>query len=113
MDEALAGEIRRIDAVLDPLIHYGIDPAAPGLRRRLPALAAEMRTKHRAAEAMRAQADLLLPQLLDFYLNGRDQDRKQLRELLLEGARSAPAGNGDAAYFASLRAGIAKRRAKR
>jgi antitoxin ParD1/3/4 len=43
----------------------------------------------------------------------RDQDRKQLRELLLEGARSAPAGNGDAAYFASLRAGIAKRRAKR
>ena len=43
----------------------------------------------------------------------RDQDRKQLRRLLLEGAQSAPSGVADAAYFASLRTGIASRRAKR
>ena len=33
----------------------------------------------------------------------RDHDRRQLRAALLEGARSAVAGNADAAYFAALR----------
>jgi len=42
----------------------------------------------------------------------REQDRALLRGLLLEGARSAPSGEADAAYFASLRAGISKRRTK-
>jgi antitoxin ParD1/3/4 len=43
----------------------------------------------------------------------RDQDRAALRGLLLDGARSAVSGAADTAYFASLRAGIAKRRTKR
>ena len=34
----------------------------------------------------------------------RDHDRRQLREALLEGARSPLATNADAAYFALLRA---------
>lgn len=38
----------------------------------------------------------------------RDQDRQQLRGLLLEGAASRPAGPADAAYFAGLRGGIRK-----
>ena len=42
----------------------------------------------------------------------RDQGRKHLRSLLLDGARSKPSGVADAAYFASLRADIAKRRPK-
>lgn len=42
-----------------------------------------------------------------------DQDRKQLRQLLLDGAGSARSGEADDAYFASLRAGITKRPAKR
>lgn len=33
----------------------------------------------------------------------RDHDRRQLREALLEGARSPVAATADAAYFASLR----------
>ena len=33
----------------------------------------------------------------------RDQDRQQLRNLLVEGARSALAGPADASYFAALR----------
>jgi hypothetical protein len=82
--ETLDDAIRRIDAVLSPLINYGIDPRAPGLRQRLSALAAEMRVKHRAAEAIRAQADLLLPELLNLYINGSDQDRADLRALLSE-----------------------------
>lgn len=34
----------------------------------------------------------------------KDQDRQQLRGLLLEGAASVPAAMNDAAYFAGLRA---------
>jgi antitoxin ParD1/3/4 len=34
----------------------------------------------------------------------RDQDRQHLRNLLLDGAASGPAGPADAAYFAGLRA---------
>jgi antitoxin ParD1/3/4 len=33
----------------------------------------------------------------------RAQDRQQLRDLLMEGARSAPAAPADASYFAGLR----------
>ncbi|WP_420493165.1 type II toxin-antitoxin system ParD family antitoxin [Sedimenticola hydrogenitrophicus] len=36
----------------------------------------------------------------------KDQDRMRLRELLLEGAVSAPAGEADAAYFDGLRTHI-------
>ena len=43
----------------------------------------------------------------------KEQDRAQLRGMLLDGARSAVAGAADAAYFASLRARVAKRRTKR
>ena len=42
----------------------------------------------------------------------RDQERTQLRNLLLEGAQSKPSGLADADYFASLRSGIDKRLAK-
>jgi antitoxin ParD1/3/4 len=33
----------------------------------------------------------------------RDRDRQELRGLLLEGARSAPAGKADGGYFDALR----------
>lgn len=36
----------------------------------------------------------------------RDQGRQQLRNLLLEGAQSAPAGPADASYFDALRDSI-------
>ena len=36
----------------------------------------------------------------------RDRERQQLRDLLMEGARSDPAGPADASYFAGLRASI-------
>nr|WP_233552707.1 type II toxin-antitoxin system ParD family antitoxin [Jiangella rhizosphaerae] len=36
----------------------------------------------------------------------RDQDRQQLRALILEGATSTPAGVADAAYFEGLRSRI-------
>lgn len=39
----------------------------------------------------------------------RDQDRLQLRALLLEGAQSKPTGLGDSDYFAALRTRIRKR----
>lgn len=39
----------------------------------------------------------------------RDQDRLQLRSLLLAGAKSRVAGEADAAYFAKLRSRVAKK----
>jgi len=39
----------------------------------------------------------------------RDQEREQLRGLLLQGAQSAPSGLADDAYFAELRSGINQR----
>jgi antitoxin ParD1/3/4 len=36
----------------------------------------------------------------------RDQDRQRLRDLLLDGAQSAPSGPADAAYFGDLRGRI-------
>ena len=39
----------------------------------------------------------------------REQERLQLRELLLEGARSVPTGEADESYFAGLRQGVAQR----
>jgi antitoxin ParD1/3/4 len=38
-----------------------------------------------------------------------DQDRAQLRQLLLAGAQSKPTGLADEKYFAGLRSGIKKR----
>lgn len=40
-----------------------------------------------------------------------DQDRRQLRELLLQGARSAPGQVADNAYFDGLRQRVQKRSA--
>ena len=39
----------------------------------------------------------------------RDQDRRNLRGLLLEGSASAPRAPADAAYFAALRRRVQKR----
>lgn len=39
----------------------------------------------------------------------RDQERTQLRQLLLAGAQSKPSGLADEAYFADLRSGIKNR----
>lgn len=36
----------------------------------------------------------------------RDQDRQRLRDLLLQGAESPPAGAADADYFDHLRSGV-------
>lgn len=43
----------------------------------------------------------------------REQDRQRLRDMLLEGAASPPAGPADDAYFERLRQRVAKRAAKR
>ena len=37
-----------------------------------------------------------------------DQDRQNLRNLLIEGAESPPAVMADAAYFETLRAGVGR-----
>lgn len=41
-----------------------------------------------------------------------DQERTQLRNLLLQGAQSAPTGLADEQYFADLRSGVKKQQNK-
>ena len=43
----------------------------------------------------------------------RDQERMRLREMLLEGAKSAPTGEADEAYFVVLRQRVDARHAAR
>jgi len=42
----------------------------------------------------------------------KDLDRRRLRDLLLEGAASAPSEPADAAYFEALRDGVRQRASK-
>jgi hypothetical protein len=84
LPEDLEREIRRIDGILAPLIHNGLDLSLPRLRERLPGAAAEMRQRQSAIEAARQEGDRLLPELLGRYIDGGTADREAIRALLLE-----------------------------
>ena len=52
------------------------------------------------------KGDISLPRALRSFVGRqvqRDQDRRRMRNLLLEGAASAPTDVADSAYFAELR----------
>ncbi len=53
--------------------------------------------------------DISLPESPKSFVR-RNQDRQQLRDLLLDGARSAQAAPADAAWFAALRAKVHQHR---
>src|ERR1051326_6287830 len=84
---ALEAEIRRFDAEMRRLADLGIDPHRPPreLLADLQARKDEMRRQHEELEAGRHQADrLLLPEILDLYINGGDAEHTALRALLAE-----------------------------
>jgi len=84
---ALAAEIRRFDATMARLADLGIDLHRPPreLLADLRARKDEMRRQHEELEATQREVDRrLLPELLDLYINGGDQDREALRALLAE-----------------------------
>src|SRR5947209_7274678 len=82
--QSLAEAIRTMDVRLRALISSGIDLSGPGLLERLRATRDERRRQFAELEEVQKEADLLLPEMLDFYINGSDTDREGLRDVLLE-----------------------------
>ncbi len=82
--QSLPEAIRAFDAKLLVLSNSGIDLSSPGLLQRLRAGRDERLRRFAELEDMQREADRLLPEMLDLYINGSDADRNGLRELLLE-----------------------------
>jgi hypothetical protein len=82
--QSLPEAIRTMDARLRALIGSGIDLSSPGLLERLRATRDERRRQFAELEEAQKEADLLLPEMLDLYINGSNADREMLRDVLLE-----------------------------
>ena len=81
--QRLSEAVQAIDARLHALTR-GVALTGPGLLERLRARADEMRRQRGELETAKKDADGLLPDLLDLYLNGSEPDRQWVRDLLLE-----------------------------
>ncbi len=81
----LSEAVHAFDARLQVLSDLGIDLSRPG-PELLPDLRArhdDLRRRHEECERVQQEADrLLLPELLDLYRNGSDEDREFIRDLL-------------------------------
>jgi hypothetical protein len=74
--------VRRIDGELRRLIGTGAELSGPGLLDRLRAAGEAYRRQEPERETAQREADRLLPELLDLYASGGDDDRAWVRELL-------------------------------
>ncbi len=74
--------MRRIDGELRRLNGPRVDLSGPGLLDRMRAAAETYRRQEPEREAARQEADRLLPELLDLYRGGGDDDREWVRGLL-------------------------------
>jgi len=85
----LSEAIHAFDARLQVLSDLGIDLSRPG-RELLADLRARrdgLRWQQEERERVQREADRLLPELLDLYRNGSDEDREFIRDLLSLGLR--------------------------
>jgi hypothetical protein len=78
----LEATVRRIDGELRRLNGPHVDLSAPGLLDRMREAAEVYRRQEPEREAARQEADRLLPELLDLYRSGGDDDREWVRDLL-------------------------------
>jgi hypothetical protein len=78
----LEAAVRRIDGELRRAIGPGVKLSGPELLDRVRAYAQTYRRQEPEREAARREADGLLPELLDLYRNGGEDDRQWVRELL-------------------------------
>ena len=80
----LSEAVHAFDARLRVLGDLGIDLSRPGreLLADLRARRDELRRQHEECERVRRDADWLLPELLDLYRDGSDEDREFIRDLL-------------------------------
>jgi hypothetical protein len=82
--QQLETAVRRIDGELRRLTTPRFKLEGPGLLERVKEYAERYRESKPAREAMRREADALVPDLLELYTGGGDDDREWLRGLLHE-----------------------------
>src|SRR5438105_7867173 len=82
--QRLSEAVHAFDARLRVLSDLGIDLSRPGpeLLADLRARRDELRRQHEECERVQREADRLLPELLDLYRNGSDEDCELIRDLL-------------------------------
>jgi len=80
--QQLAATVHRLDGELRRLNGPRVDLSGPGLLDRMRAAAEVYRRQEPEREAARREADRLLPELLDLYRGGGDDDREWVRGLL-------------------------------
>src|SRR5437588_3398139 len=80
----LSEAVHVLDARLRVLGDLGIDLSRPGreLLADLRARRGALRRQQEERERVQRDADRLLPELLDLYRNGSDEDREIIRDLL-------------------------------
>jgi hypothetical protein len=78
----LEAAVRRIDGELRRLNGPSVKLSGPGLLDRLRAAGEAYRRQEPEREAAQQEADRLLPELLDLYVSGGEDDRAWVRELL-------------------------------
>ena len=81
---ALEDAIRKLDNELRALIDLGLKMSGPGWFEKFKARAAAYREQEPEREAKRQETDRFLPELLDLYMTGADDDRQWVRDLLRE-----------------------------
>src|SRR5947208_11265015 len=74
--------MRRIDGELRRLIGPSVKLSGPGLLDRLRAAGEAYRRQEPEREAAQQEADRLLPELLNLYMGGGEDDRAWVRDLL-------------------------------
>jgi hypothetical protein len=79
---ALEDAIRQLNDELRALVDFGVKMSGPGWFEKFKARAAEYREQEPEREAKRRETDRFLPELLDFYMTGADDDRQWVRDLL-------------------------------
>ncbi len=85
--QQLEEAVRRIDGDLRRLNGPPVDLSRPRLLDRMRAAAEIYRRQEPEREAAQQEADGMLPELFDLYIDGGDDDREWVRALLLDYAR--------------------------
>src|SRR4051812_39612789 len=80
--DSLEVGIGQINDELRALVDFGAEMSGPGWFEKFKARAAEYREQEPEREAKRQETDRFLPELLDLYMTGADDDRQWLRDLL-------------------------------
>ena len=80
--DSLEAGIRRRNEELRALVDFRVEMSDPGWFEKFKARAADYREREPQREAKRQETDRFLPELLNVFMTGADDDRQWVRDLL-------------------------------